>query len=486
MRLLSIIVAICLSFGFIQADACAQEQPAQQVALVFDQAELLTPPQEAEIRGNCEQLMDEAAVPMVVATVVTIGDRRIHGNDIDSVAQRLLDVFRPDADRDESVVQAWQSSALLLVSRSDAVGTIFLNEDWDRRDREKVRQVVLNDLNPLLRRGEAYRAISTSLQQMKEIAANRRERVDSYWSYFVQIEWREWKNQLSAIEKLFTKPDIRDPLASIGLILLVFFVWEWVRPWRKSQRRFREGLGLDLFYTVFSYVIFWALFGTALCTVTARAFDDFLYHFFGVENLVAVRLTTVPIWLRYVLLVLAIEFTNYWIHRLLHRFDWAWEFHKIHHSARRVDVMNAARLHFGERLIYQFFAYVPLSMIGFEVSDVFYVGLFINIFSNFTHANVSVPLGPLKYIVNSPQMHIWHHAAEYHERGNVNFGDALIIWDFVFGTAYLHDPKVDTAKMKLGFDDIETYPQTFIAQTILPFKNIVSGAVKRLKSWMPS
>ena len=54
----------------------------------------------------------------------------------------------------------------------------------------------------------------------------------------------------------------------------------------------------------------------------------------------------------------------------------------------------------------------------------------------FTHANVYVPIGKLKYIINSPQMHIWHHSIDIDPNRNVNYGSALSMWDWLYGTAY--------------------------------------------------
>ena len=63
-------------------------------------------------------------------------------------------------------------------------------------------------------------------------------------------------------------------------------------------------------------------------------------------------------------------------------------------------------------------------------------------------------VGWLKYIVNSPEMHLWHHNHPDCGPVNRNFALTLSVWDWLFGTAYLpgHAPE------RLGFDGIETYP----------------------------
>lgn len=85
------------------------------------------------------------------------------------------------------------------------------------------------------------------------------------------------------------------------------------------------------------------------------------------------------------------------------------------------------------------------------------------------HANINWNYGPLKYILNSPHMHIWHHAKQMpssHPNG-INFGITLSIWDYIFGTAHIPESGRD---IELGFDDVQNYPESFIGQVKEPFK----------------
>ena len=254
------------------------------------------------------------------------------------------------------------------------------------------------------------------------------------------------------------------------IIVAGFIAWETLFPWRPAQKRLRDSAGLDLFYTVFNYLIFWMLIGTAVCEVTSVVFRDALQHYFGAEHWTAVRLTAFPVWLRYLLLLLALDLTSWCGHWLLHRVDFLWQFHKVHHSALELDVLNAGRIHFVEKLFYPLFFYIPMGMIGFELQDTMVVSLFVAIFSAFTHANVRLPLGPLKYVLNNPQIHLWHHAIEVDRKHNVNYGDALCLWDYLFGTAYLPD---DRNELELGFEDITLYPKSFLGQLVAPFRGLL-------------
>jgi len=285
--------------------------------------------------------------------------------------------------------------------------------------------------------------------------------LQDYWDLFVLLEYQAIRDGLARIAHPVWQNE------TYLWVMVAFIAWESLRPWRREQRRWRNGAVLDLFYTVFNYMLFWVLIGTAASEITSIAFRDALAHYFDAEHKAAISLAAMPTAVRYALLLLALDLTSWTGHWMLHRFDVLWEFHKVHHSALELDVMNAGRIHFVEKLFYPLFFYIPMGLIGFEVHETLFVGLFIAVFSTFTHANVNLPLGPLKYILNNPQLHIWHHAKEIDHRRNVNYGDALSIWDYVFRTAYLPD---DRDEFELGFDGVEDYPTTFTGQLVAPFR----------------
>ena len=83
------------------------------------------------------------------------------------------------------------------------------------------------------------------------------------------------------------------------------------------------------------------------------------------------------------------------------------------------------------------------------------------------HANINIDYKWFKYILNSPRMHIWHHAKEMpKDRPNgMNYGISLSIWDYIFGTAHIPS---DGRDIELGFDNDEKFPKTIIGQSIYP------------------
>ena len=143
-----------------------------------------------------------------------------------------------------------------------------------------------------------------------------------------------------------------------------------------------------------------------------------------------------------------------------------WEFHKVHHSVKQMGFAAHLRFHWMETIIYKTIQYIPLAMIGFGLQDFFIIHMIALLIGHLNHANLGWDYGPLKYILNNPKMHIWHHAKELPNRYGVNFGLSLSIWDYVFKTAYIpHDGR----DIELGFDHDEEFPDGFAAQATYPW-----------------
>ena len=251
-------------------------------------------------------------------------------------------------------------------------------------------------------------------------------------------------------------------------ISLFFWLLEILFPWRTKQGIFRKDFWLDSFYMFFNFFLFSLVGYAAVSNVVSTAFNDALFTVFGWRNLVAIQVGQLPVWSQLLILFIARDFIQWHIHRLLHRVNWMWEFHKVHHSVEEMGFAAHLRFHWMENVFYRTLEYIPLSMIGFGIQDFLLVHLFTLGWGHFNHANIKVPLGFLKYIFNSPQMHIWHHAEHLPYRTGVNFGLTLSVWDYIFGTAYIPCEGRDE---KLGFDKVEQFPKTFWQQIIYPLKN---------------
>ena len=253
----------------------------------------------------------------------------------------------------------------------------------------------------------------------------------------------------------------------IGISITVY-VLELLFPWRKNQPRIREDFWLDTFYMFFNFFLFSLVGYAAVSDVAVQTFNDFLANVFGIRNLVAINVATLPYWAQLLILFVARDFIQWNVHRLLHWSPWLWKFHAVHHSVRQMGFAAHLRYHFMETIVYRTIEYLPLAMIGFGIQDFILVHLFTLTIGHLNHANIYLPLGPLQYIFNSPQMHIWHHSEKLPEGSfGVNYGLTLSVWDYLFGTVWM--PK-NGRDIKLGFPGVDEYPHGFFSQMLKPFK----------------
>ena len=192
-------------------------------------------------------------------------------------------------------------------------------------------------------------------------------------------------------------------------ISLFFLILEWSRPWRASQLKFRKDFWLDAFYMFFNFFLFSLIIYNSLSNVFVNLFNDFL-ALFGTTNIVAIHIEKWSRFAQLFTLFIIRDFIHWWVHRLLHRVKWLWQFHKVHHSVEQMGFAAHLRFHWMENIVYRTLEYIPLAMIGFGISDFFIVHMFTLAIGHFNHSNFTFNLCPLKYILNNPEMHCCHHA----------------------------------------------------------------------------
>ncbi len=276
-----------------------------------------------------------------------------------------------------------------------------------------------------------------------------------YWNYFVnEIVNPSWHNYFYWLVGAST----------------VIYVLELLFPWRKNQPAIREHFWLDIFYLFWNYFLFSMIAYNALSMVGVQLFNDFL-ALFGITNIVAIQVGALPGWLQLLLIFVLRDFMQWAIHRMYHHVNWMWEFHKVHHSTEQMGFAALLRYHWMENILYRSLEYIPLAMIGFGITDFFIVHIFTLVVGQLGHANLKINLGPFKYILNGPQMHLWHHAKEMpatHPNG-FNYGITLSVWDFIFRTNYWPS---DDENLPVGLPKGENFPTDFVGQTIRPFQRI--------------
>ena len=178
-------------------------------------------------------------------------------------------------------------------------------------------------------------------------------------------------------------------------------------------------------------------------------------------------LTDYSLFAQIILTLFIKDFLEFLIHNLLHRINFLWEFHKVHHSLKEMNWLGNTRFHPFESLFYETLKYLPLALLGTSYQAILIVGVFSYLIGNLNHTNCSFDYGPLRYLINSPAMHIWHHDVINHKAKGQNFGVVLSCWDFIFKTAYF--PKEGTPK-ELGFKDDKDFPKSLSKRLTKPLQ----------------
>ncbi|KQC30374.1 sterol desaturase family protein [Flagellimonas eckloniae] len=254
-----------------------------------------------------------------------------------------------------------------------------------------------------------------------------------------------------------------------GLIVISLLIWglEILFPWRKQQSIFRKDFWLDAFYMFFNFFIF------AIIISGIYKFLGVLFGDLGItlKSLVIFNLSMWPQWLQLLVFFIVLDFVQWFTHVLLHKFPFLWQFHKIHHSVKEMGFAAHLRYHWMENILYKPLKTIGIMLLGgFEPQHAYIVHFAAIIIGHLNHANLKLTWGPLKYILNNPVMHLYHHSYTLpDEKYGVNFGISLSLWDYLFKTNYIPE---QSGTIKLGFSGDETVPKSFWRQLIYGFSKV--------------
>ena len=208
-----------------------------------------------------------------------------------------------------------------------------------------------------------------------------------------------------------------------------------VEPW--SDRR---GVGTDVIYTLlhrlggFALLMFFLLTPLAdSAAATLRAIG------FTPLNLDALwpGMTDIA-WVAFLMYLVALDFVDYGLHRLQHRYRWWWALHSLHHSQRKMSFWADDRNHLLDDLLIDAVKVAVALAIGVEPAQ--FVGLVIaaRVIESVQHANLPWTFGLLGRVIVSPVFHRRHHAIGFGHEGRAqgcNFAVLFPVWDWMFGTA---------------------------------------------------
>jgi sterol desaturase/sphingolipid hydroxylase (fatty acid hydroxylase superfamily) len=219
----------------------------------------------------------------------------------------------------------------------------------------------------------------------------------------------------------------RGALVALPLLFVVVVPCERLFP-RHQQRLRRPGLATDIAYFVSQPVL--RIVGIAVGVAIAVASLAWLPGLL-LRPLVHL-LPAVP---RTVLGILLFDMASYWGHRWSHEIPFIWRFHSIHHSSEQLDWVSGIRAHpFDGGVIAPVFVFLVAAGFSPRVSGAL-AGVQL-VTGVFLHANVRWRWRPLQRVVNTPELHHWHHANEP-DALNKNYAILLPVWDLLFGTYFM-------------------------------------------------
>jgi sterol desaturase/sphingolipid hydroxylase (fatty acid hydroxylase superfamily) len=234
-----------------------------------------------------------------------------------------------------------------------------------------------------------------------------------------------------------------------------------------DQPLFRIEWREDLFYYFVSSLLVQVLTFLALAPATAIASHTTWTAFRG-------WVAAQPWILQIVEIMFLTDLVQYWVHRAFHRVPFLWGFHAVHHSARSLDWIAAARMHFLEIIVLRGTTVIPMMILGFTDFALHAYILLVYVHSALLHANVRWEFNRIGGLVATPRFHHWHHGIEK-EAIDVNFAIHFPLLDWLFGTFYLPRGKWPTG---YGIAN-HPVPRSYLGQFLYPFRRALARRAKK-------
>lgn len=284
--------------------------------------------------------------------------------------------------------------------------------------------------------------------------------ITEFWNAFKgTIDWT-WKSIL------FEVPIYTNYFWGLIIISLVVWVLEIAFPWRKNQSIIRKDFWLDAFYMFFNFFVF-SIFISGFYKMLELFFADIDIN---MKSIAIVDLSQYSLWIQLLIFFIVLDFVQWFTHVLLHKFEFLWRFHKVHHSVKEMGFAAHLRYHWMENIFYKPLKTIGVMLLGgFEPEHAYIVHFTAISIGHLNHANIKLSWGIFKYVLNNPVMHLYHHIKELPENkpNGINFGISLSIWDYIFRTNHVPE---NSGTIELGFPDEKEFPKGFFGQLFYGFK----------------
>lgn len=247
-------------------------------------------------------------------------------------------------------------------------------------------------------------------------------------------------------------------IVNVLLVGFLFVPLERFFPARPEQIVFREDWQEDMFYYLLSSMLVQVL---SFLSMAPANFVNSVFDFAQTRATIG----GLPFWLQVVLIMMATDFVEYWVHRAFHTFPALWRFHAIHHSTKKMDWLAGARMHFVEIAVLRGLTAVPMFTLGFRPEAIQAYLLIVYFYSSFIHSNIGWNFGFVERFLVTPRFHHWHHGSE-RAAIDINYAAHFPIYDWLFGTHYLPEKAWPEQYGVVG----DTVPRGYWKQLRYPFQ----------------
>jgi sterol desaturase/sphingolipid hydroxylase (fatty acid hydroxylase superfamily) len=254
-----------------------------------------------------------------------------------------------------------------------------------------------------------------------------------------------WKSFINHFETLEHRPLERMAILVVGL--LFFWIIEGAIP--LFPLRYKKNK-LNHAVVNFGFTILHLIIHTFLAIFIVLLSDWCLKKQFGM-----VYWFNTNVLMTVIIGVLALDFSSWLVHLVMHKSRVLWRFHLIHHTDSNVDVTTGLRHHPGDSLLRGLFFILLIFISGAPMYSVMIYQTLVIISTAFTHANIRLPEKldqALSYILVSPDMHKVHHHWKQPYTDS-NYGAVFSFWDRLLGTY----KKLQTKDIRYGLD--RYYPE---------------------------
>ncbi len=273
-----------------------------------------------------------------------------------------------------------------------------------------------------------------------------------------------WENVISYFETLEERPMERMAILVGGL--LIFWIIEGAIPLLPLRYKKTK---LNHAAVNFGFTILHLVIHTLLAILIVKLSDWCQDSNFGL-----VYWFNAGIAMTIIIGILALDFSSWVVHVVMHKVPFLWRFHLIHHSDNNVDVTTGLRHHPGDSLLRGIFFLLLIFISGAPMYSVMLYQTLVVLSTAFTHANINLPKKmdrAISFILVSPNMHKVHHHWKQPYTDS-NYGAVFSFWDRILGTFM----KLDTGEIRYGLD--RHYPnekdEDFISLLKKPFQKLDS------------